>query len=242
MKMLLCSDLHYDKRTLGVSRYADVCAAVDQTVEAAVREKVSLYACLGDITDPDAGPVVLRAAEHVTKTALTLRAEGIDSVWLAGNHDVFEDSSGDTSLAPLRPFQGMLPGTGRSIIAERPTTFELAEWTVICLPYVATSHTYDPAKYVEENHPGPREKTLILGHLHLPNMHPGEESIEMARGRELMFPIAAIADLNRTYAFGGHYHKAGVFSGVHIVGSLVAFTFGEENHKATYTIVDLEDM
>lgn len=240
MKMLVCSDLHFDKRTLGVPRHDDVLAAVDQTIEAAVRERVALWACLGDVGDPDAGPASVRTSEAIVHVATELRRHAIDQVWVAGNHDVFEDSSGATSLSPLRPLQGMLPGTGRLVLAERPTTFELGPITFLCLPYVATSHPYDADAYLEDNLPGDLNSTIVLGHLHLPNMHPGEESLEMARGRELMFPIARVADRSRTRCFNGHYHAPGCYSGVHVPGSLVRFTFGER-HAPSFMIVDLED-
>ena len=102
VKILHTGDWHLeqvDRRHLAVR---DVEKAAWQTVEHAVREQVSLYCFTGDLANPNAGPVVIRCVELAARVAVTLAGEHIESAWVAGNHDVFEDASGFTTLSPLR--------------------------------------------------------------------------------------------------------------------------------------------
>ena len=100
IKVLLTSDFHLDFITAGVDRYTDVCNSVDETVAAAIKEKVNLYIFLGDLCDPD----TVRSNRSIAKAvsvARELEASGIESWWLVGNHDVIEDGSGGHTMLAL---------------------------------------------------------------------------------------------------------------------------------------------
>jgi DNA repair exonuclease SbcCD nuclease subunit len=248
-KILLSSDWHGDKRTLGVSRIDDVRTAVRQTVDAAVTHKVDLYVFLGDLCDPDSGPIVLRCAEIAVQAACDLQEAGIDSLWLAGNHDVFEDSTGCTSLAPLRALPSRLPGMGRVTVAERPLVFTKQETAFMCLPYVATSHPYSPEQFAREQLDAldADMRVVVLGHLHLAGIIPGEETHEMGRGRDLFYPHKTLDEWKEDpgnnpsviYEANGHYHEPQLYAGVHVPGALVRFTFADV-HEPSFILVDLE--
>jgi len=235
MLMLNTSDWHPDKRTMNYPRFDDVAQAVEQTVDVAIAEKVDLYAFNGDLCDPDAGPIVLRCAGLAVRASARLSSHGIQSVWVAGNHDVFEDGSGLTSLNPLHGMPGIVT------VAERPTLFEEFGMNILCLPYSAVSHAYDPEEWARKALEGsPAPKVLVLAHLHVKGIVPGEETREMGRGRELWFPREVFRGKeDRVAMFNGHYHAGGIHDGIVIPGSLARFTFGEESSKPSFLLVEL---
>jgi DNA repair exonuclease SbcCD nuclease subunit len=241
MKFLVTSDWHADWSTLGVSRYSDVENAVSETVHAAIEHQVDAYVFAGDLTDPDSGPAVFDAMALAGNTAARLRQANIPSLWIPGNHDVIEDGTGRTtlraSLQPLRMFSGVhlfeQPGTHRVLSRTGDCAFH-----VVLLPFTATSHRYDPAAFVRQT-TSDLEQFIVVGHLQIPGMHPGEETNEMPRGRDIPFPIEECTDA--VARFNGHYHRQQYVErgGIHIPGSLARLTFGEVDHKPGYLIVEV---
>lgn len=258
MKLLFTSDWHLDHITASKPRLSEIRDAADQTVESAIKEGISHWFFLGDLMDPDCGSVSYRALEYAASVAIRLGKAGIYSHWLAGNHDVIEDGTGSTTLTPLKPLQD----SGRIFVYERAFTgyagtesiedppFEGAEvdgWVpqaapllhVVALPFAATSHAYEPEKIIESTMPS-KVPMIIIGHLNVAGVIPGEETNEMPRGREVMFPREAIRKhLPNAILFNGHYHRRQVHDGVHIPGSLARLTFGEEQHHPGYLIVEV---
>ncbi len=246
MKMVITSDWHADHTTYGVPRYKDVAQAVKQTVRAAKEQKVDAYCFVGDLADPDDAPRALRAARLAIETATELAAEGIASYWLAGNHDVIEDGSGETTLSCLRP---VAEGSGGMVhLFERPMFGPDAGFNLVALPYTASSHAYDPGEFLREWRLLPRQPTIILSHLTKGlGIAPGEETTEMPRGREVEFPADAVEELaqgGKVVVMQGHWHKAQTFChgsyNVHVPGSLARLTFSEEAHEPSFIILDLD--
>lgn len=235
MKILNTSDWHLDWRTHGVRRFGELSNAVDVTVESAFEEKVDLYLFTGDLADPDSGSCVLRCVELMLRTAVKLRAGGIPSMWIAGNHDVIEDGSGETTLTPLSAITG--PDI---ILAERPGLYETRSVNVLALPFAATSHTYDPEQFLLEEAPSKGRPFILAGHLSVPGIIPGEETAEMPRGRDVLYPIEAMKKTKPLVAINGHYHRRQVSpDGVIIPGSLAQLTFNEEGNTPGFIILDL---
>jgi DNA repair exonuclease SbcCD nuclease subunit len=234
MKLLITSDWHADAKTLGHARYPDVEEAVRQTVRQAIDQKVDAYCFLGDLCDPDSGSAVFRSVELVIWAATHLARAGVTSIWLAGNHDVIEDGSGDTTLSPLRP---IAREDEHVWLFEQPgtATFDIHNVCVHALPYTATSHPYDPEKAAEPiwSQGGTH---VVLAHLSVEGVQPGEETKEMPRGRDVTFPRGKFTqDRNGVYLFNGHYHRQQVhtmpgFLPVHIPGAPARFTFGEQDN------------
>lgn len=240
MKLLAFSDVHLDASTAGVPRFSDGAAAMDVIVQRAISERCDMVAFLGDLTDPDSGPVVFRAVEHAVRTALRLANSDIRSMWLAGNHDVFEDGSGRTTLAPLVPLResARVP----VFVWEQPAFFTFADVNVVALPFTASSHPYDPAEHLRRCLSADRPN-LVLSHLSVPGIIPGEETKEMPRGREVMLPLDALQGRNDVCVLQGHYHRrqTHVHGGVtvNVVGSPNRFTFGDEEHEPGFLIVEI---
>ncbi len=102
MKILAISDVHADATLFGVPRYDEVECVMQRSVEVAVERRVDHYLFCGDLCDPDLTALgTVRAIGLGVRTALTLANEGIPSTWIVGNHDVFEDGSGCTTLSSL---------------------------------------------------------------------------------------------------------------------------------------------
>lgn len=262
MKILVTSDWHLDAVTAGVRRFSDLQAAVQETIDAAARECVDLYLFLGDACDPDA-PYVHECVGFLVEVASTLFYEhGIPSYWLTGNHDVVEDGSGASTLSALKGWErGCYKATGGPEYFDGPSVrvFDrpgFQAWTgdvaIIALPFVARSHAYSPDDVVRDEvrlvgchfadgtYRLP-ERVIVAGHLNLEGITPGSESHELARGRDVFFPIDTVREVfgDRAVMLNGHYHERQVYRGVRIPGSLERLTFGERGTPG-YLIVEIE--
>jgi len=256
MKLVIVSDLHADWTTYGVSRYSDVEIVALAAVAHAVREKADAFFFLGDLCDPDDVPAVLKALGLALRMERQLTRAGIPSYWLAGNHDSIEDGSGRTTLSPLREVQEYARG---ATILESPGTYvrgmQGAGLAIVSLPYTSSSHGYDSGKVVREAEEtlgkvsAPSENIVVLSHLAMEGVQSGEETTEMPRGREVVFPVEDVHNLRRLnprrlIVLQGHYHRAQSLwlmgdLEVHIPGSAVRLTFGEEGNTPGYLTVEL---
>src|SRR5262249_28285370 len=154
-------------------------------------QQVNAYLFLGDLCDPDSGSCVFRAVEVAMSAAALLQKAFIPSFWLAGNHDVIEDGTGDTTLSPLRALSTLGTGGSKVVVAERPCVeviSPLLDVDFVFLPFTATSHRYDVAEFVGMQKGRLAKKTIVAGHLSIPGIIPGEETTEMPRGREVVWP------------------------------------------------------
>lgn len=236
MKVLITSDWHLDHCSLGHARFDELQRAVHETVQTAIEEMCTHYFFLGDLCDPDRGVSVFQCVDVAIRAALILSKAGIESHWLAGNHDVIEDGSGTTTLTPMRGLMTLETAGCPIVVHEKPGHFELHEgWELLTLPFTSTSHTYDPETWVDIA--GDNRKLIVIGHLSVPGVIPGEETHEMPRGRDVVFPRDAFRERTKeTHLFNGHYHRQQVHNGVHIPGSLARLTFGEEKHEPGFLI------
>lgn len=240
MKILVTSDWHPDHVTHGVPRLDDVSEAAWVTVEHAKSAKVDAYLFTGDLCDPDAGGVTFRCVELAIEVAMALHEVGIPSVWIAGNHDVIEDGSGSTTLAPLKGLR-----LDDVSVCEHPEYVMLPDLDLVALPFTASSHTYDPAWALEQAATARKgaERTrpvMIAAHLAVPGVVPGEETTDMPRGRDVVFPIAAAKRLfPDAVLVNGHYHRRQTSAdGVVIPGSLCRLTFNEEQNAPCFLVVE----
>lgn len=247
MKIVCVSDLHLDKETLGVSRMVEVERALRQAVSLLHEIDAELLLCLGDIADPDNGGATLHAIQIVADVARGLKERGKRSIWIAGNHDVVEDGSGATVLSPLCALEGDTEDTEGVVVAESPRLVPLADGVVLlALPYTAVARAYDPAKEARRLLARAGGRVIVAGHLMIPGIIPGEETLEMARGRgdeSVIFPIeettCAAMRLN------GHFHKRQDFDPgdggppIHIPGSPAVFSFGEEKNTPAFSVITI---
>ena len=227
MKIVCSSDWHLDHVTAGVPRFEEIAAAVDQAVAHAITTKADMFIFAGDLCDPDSGVSVFRCVQKAFEAAIRLSDANIRSIWVAGNHDIIEDGSGDTTLSPLKAI-------GRDVhVADRPGVI----WNVLALPFVSALAPYDPAaeakRLIALHCP-----QVVVGHLNVPGIIPGEETHEMPRGREVIFPVKETAGI--PLKLHGHYHRQQVTpEGIHIPGSLARLTFGEEAHTPGFLVFEV---
>lgn len=219
MLIVAVSDLHLDAVTHGVSRFQEVTKAVDQSVQYAIAQRASAYMFLGDLCDPDSGPIVFRCIEVAIRAAVRLHQHLIPSLWLAGNHDVIEAKEAGTTLSPLRSL-----GLDAVYVLEEPRVFSPKGLFQVCaLPFTPSVRPYDPEKAIPDE-----GVDVCIGHLNIEGLAPGSETTEMPRGREVMFPVDKAVSKSKL-VIGGHYHKQQrTPEGVYIVGSSAVLSFGEE--------------
>lgn len=240
MRILLTSDWHADKSTLGVDRFDEIRRAAFQTVDAAITEDVDLFAFLGDLSDPTDALRALRALELAIECERRLTLSGVKSIWIAGNHDVGEAGDGRTTISPMRA----LVRDDWPWVAESPGVRQIADGgsmvAVMALPYSAASTPYCMRGFVEEAiGPDAIQRGIVLGHAtYIPGAVEGEETIEMPRGRAVPFPIDLVPP-GWTMA-NGHFHTPQVTpGGVIIPGALARLTRGERSNDPRFVIVEI---
>lgn len=196
-------------------------ASADRAIALKQKGHDVTYLFAGDLADPHCvrshAAVMLAAA-----IARKLNAAGVLSWWLTGNHDVVEDGSGDHVLMVLAEVEG-------AEVLDRPELVSIGNVNLLALPFTPTSHNYDPAQFVRDNAwMCAGAPTIVLGHLNLKGISAGSETKDMPRGRDVYWPLEAIAEeIPHAVLVGGHYHDPQVFQGVHIIGSLPRLSHGE---------------
>lgn len=237
-RILAASDWHLDASTAGVDRFDDTAGAVDASVEAAIDLQVDTYLFGGDLTDPN-NVRSLRATTTIIQAFRRLIAKGIQPVAVAGNHDVIEDGGRFTTLSPLNA------ACPEALVAELPSMRTLKNGSLlIALPFTSTAYAYDPAEFIARcaglldasNRGLP---TIIAGHLNLEGISPGSETLDMPRGRDVFWPMEAIAEhFPHALCVGGHYHAPQEYGGVHIIGSLARLRFDECSNETGYVVLE----
>jgi DNA repair exonuclease SbcCD nuclease subunit len=242
MRAVVVSDLHGDAITMGVARFAEIESSLWMAAKYAIEIKADKFICLGDVCDPDSGSRTFRVIRLLVAVAATLSDRGIDVIFLAGNHDVIEDGSGETTLEPLRGLYRDAGDIGNVFVIDRPSVGSFSSASTfgnfVALPFTATSHTYDPEKFVRENWPKDGS-VIVLAHLGIEGIQPGEETTDMPRGRDVFLPLAEIQRHEPIMILSGHYHTPQYFKGVHVVGSLARLTASAKNDKPGYLVVEI---
>ena len=259
MKVVISTDWHGDWVTAGVPRFDEIAKAVDASVRAAVDMKASVYIFAGDLSEVE-GPGMLQTLALAVGVAKDLNRRGIQSVWLTGNHDVIEDGLGTSNLTPMAEVEGaelvdaprIIPFADVAHHRGAPMPFgseARAKYLsqqrlppgvkrLACLPFTPRTHNYDPRAFVRDNvaaHPD-----LVVGHLMLEGIAAGSETTDMARGRDVFWPLAEIKECwPGALLIGGHYHETQVYQGVHLVGSLARLTRSELNNAPSYLVATI---
>lgn len=263
VRIVVCSDAHLDWVTMGVPRFDEIAEALGSTVDEArggltadgeAVPKADLWLFLGDAGDPD-GDSWYRWVEYLIRTAALLSSEGVESHFIAGNHDVWEDGSGHTTLWPVAAI-GENSGLCRNVfVHERPWKMLVPARrplvNLIALPFSSISHPYDPADFLERSLDRNRINLVAAHATIIPGVTPGSED-EMPRGKAMEFPVAAVeAAIREGYkvvCLNGHFHRrqsimpqdGGPQLELHIPGSLARLTVGEDEHEPAWLVLDLE--
>ena len=250
MKILVTADWHLDASTGGMRRLDDVKRAVVESVDYSIRNGVGVYLFLGDLMDPDCGSRAFACLEVAIRAALALASNGIESHWIAGNHDVIEDGSGRTTLTPMLPLEEYNRFKSRIYVHESSRIVTMMSGsstdraTLLTLPYAPLARSYDPTAMVAFIEESKRETCLplvIAGHMtEMPGIVPGSETKDMARGRGMAFPFDACEKLKQKHLMlNGHFHDRQTFKDVHIPGSLERLTFGEERNEPGWLVCEV---
>ncbi len=219
-----------------MSRWEDLCGALDEVYEAAVSERVDLVIFGGDWCDPT--PKATRCVAEAIRLAIRFANAGIPSRWLIGNHCTQEDGHGSHVLLPLK---AMSDGESYQVCDEPDFEF-ICDVMFVWLPYTPRSHAYDPEAEIERiaKSAGWNGPTVVVGHLNLEGIGPGSETTDMPRGRDVFWPLDALREhLPDALLLAGHYHKRQTFKGVQIIGTLERLSFGEEGETKGWLIIEV---
>lgn len=242
----MTSDTHGDVVTDGFERQRDVEEALDQVVEYCSGDDVFMH--LGDCANPYTRGVH-RAIGSIMSAASKLGMRDVVNVWLTGNHDVVESGHLDHTLIGLKRMSNVegnmkVGPMHLTHVFDHPCAIRLGptfEFLLICLPYTAPSHSYDPAAYVREFAETDAKRVIVAGHLMIEGIGPGSETADMRRGRDVFFPLETCNEcFPDALLLNGHYHDQQVFRGIHVPGSPVRLTHGEENNQPGFMVIELD--
>lgn len=250
MKILTTSDWHPDWVTAGVDRYSDVEHAVEEMLEVCVDGEVDAFLFIGDLCDPGTHRSH-RAVALAVRVAEELRSEGVEQLWLPGNHDVIEDGNGLSTLCPLAEL-GYLnlmsaPGVTQLSRPRRVPGGRAEMLNVLCLPFTPRSHDYDPEEKLRELAKHGVAPDIIAGHLNIEGITPGSETVDMPRGRNVFYPYDVARELfPGALLLNGHYHQQQVWKGtngrnkqgIHIPGSPTRLMRVERDHTPGWLIIE----
>jgi DNA repair exonuclease SbcCD nuclease subunit len=172
-----------------------------------------------DPGDPEGGGVRSRSTPRAPRTALGAPGGGPDP-----------------SGCPV-PAYLLTPGVVG--VSERPLLLELSgdgeRVHVLTLPFTSSASPYDPPSTVTavarwREGRGETCPLVVAGHLQITGAALGSETCDMARGRDVEWPVAACNEAGASLIVGGHYHKRQCVNGVEFPGSLVRLSFGEEDN------------
>lgn len=251
MRILATGDWHGDHVTAGYERFDEVQRAVDRTVDYAIAaaNDIDLYLFLGDLCDPDTtDPLVHRAIAASVATANRLRDGGVASVWLTGNHDIIEDGHGSHTLMALKAAGHYVIDHPGSFLLDAIVGGEASGLLLVALPYTSLTKKYDPAEVVrrirQAREHGALEESrhvIVAGHCtRIAAFEDGSETLDMARGRDLSFPVEEALALKpgATTLLNGHYHQRHL-GPVYTPGSLIRCTHGEEDFTPGFLVLEI---
>lgn len=240
VRVILTSDWHADWITSDVERYDEIEAAAWRAAKYAIDSNLqgngpSVFVFAGDLANPNP-PRCWRAARLASQIVRALEAAHVPSIWLTGNHDVLEDGHGSHTLMPIDSKDS--PWT---YVADRPMVWEpYPGCPLMLLPYVPRSLNYDPALYVRQASEGSQIPKLCVGHLMVEGIGPGSETKDMARGRDVFFPLQTLREkFPNCKLANGHYHTGQIFKGIHIPGSLARLTLQEADNSPRFLEIEL---
>jgi DNA repair exonuclease SbcCD nuclease subunit len=243
MRILIWSDAHLDANTAGMARFEDVRQAMNEVVAYATdtRTRCDAVVFAGDLCDPDAGTVVLRAVDAALQMTHELVQAGVEVVMIPGNHDVVDDGHGRSTLTPLRVLEAGLV----SIVEPYPRIVAVGHADLLMLPYPPRTMRYDPAEAVgallveRAKRLAHVRPLLAIGHLQLEGARLGSETTDMARGAEVPYPVAVLREHGVAAMFNGHYHMRQEVQGVMCPGSLERLRFDEEKNRPGWAVVEV---
>ena len=243
-RIVAVSDIHADAITLGEQRFDEIARLFHTVADFAISTACDVFIFGGDLCNPDNGVRTIRSIALALEVYKRLEEAKIESVWLKGNHDVFEDSRGGSVLTPL--------AAAGATVVDQPSNLYFEEYGLVisAFPYTASHEEYDQADAVRKMGFHPNKRRIFLNHANVDGIVPGSEENELARGRSRFLPYAAIDDMVKGRGDGGksmrilngHIHDGQSFtpkeskSGVpiHIIGSLARFTFGEQSNDPNF--------
>jgi DNA repair exonuclease SbcCD nuclease subunit len=236
MKLLVTGDWHPDVVTLGIPRFDEVATAAYATVQAAIDEDVDVYCFLGDLADPDSGASTFRALELAMNVAMRLVQHGKHSIWISGNHDVFEDGSNTTTITPMRSLQRE---GGYVHVAETPRVVTIEDVRFMCLPFTSATREAKDTETIASSLWPKEGRVVVLGHMtHIRGVGIGSETTDMPRGRAVPFPM--VATVQAVARFNGHFHARQVSpDGIIMPGTLARLRFDEERHNPGYVLAEV---
>ena len=101
-RIVAVSDIHADAVTLGEQRFDEIARLFHTVADFAISTACDVFIFGGDLCNPDNGVRTIRSIALALEVFKRLEDAEIESVWLKGNHDVFEDSRGGSVLTPLQ--------------------------------------------------------------------------------------------------------------------------------------------
>jgi DNA repair exonuclease SbcCD nuclease subunit len=251
MHLIIGGDSHFGLKTEGIDRTDDILDSKIQILKYMLQLKKEgedvIYLDMGDVFHGT------RPTTEVMATAIsyyrTIDSEGIDTLIIAGNHDVIDQKGKTSALAPLQAvgFKHLHIYHDITLVSFHPSL------NIVTLPHISKAHAVEEgfktvqeyidtkAKGIEEILPE-NQINIVIGHMNVEGAKTGTESY-MIKGAHEDFPQVLKKSKKVNYIFNGHIHRPQVIENpngppIIITGDISTNDFGER--LDTKVFFDLE--
>lgn len=255
--IIIHGDKHYDLKTEGVDRTADIDDAHHQIIDYAIdlkkkgEEVISL-----DMGDMFHG--IRPRSEVIAKVIRTLKRfeeARIPSIILAGNHDVIDQQGRTSALEPIRAVGFKHIDIIHDITRKTMYPYTRESLNIICLPHISKAKAvaegfknvqeYINTKAAEiEESLNPDSLNIVIGHMNIAGAKTGTESY-MIKGAHEDFPEVLKKSSKIDYIFNGHIHRPQLVPNpegapIIITGDVQCNDFGERLDTKVFFHLEVE--
>ncbi len=251
--LIISGDNHYDLKTEGIDRNADIFKAKQQSIDYAIDLKRNgnevYYLEPGDIfhgVRPRAESIAFAISQY-----RHLDVMKIPTFVIAGNHDVIDERGKSSALEPIRAADFDCLNIYHDVV-NREIRRGL---NLITLPHISKSMAAaEGYKTAQEfiNHKSElleedldeNECNIVMGHMDISGAKVGSEEI-MIKGAHEDFPDVLKKSKKISYIFNGHYHKPQIIPNlagapIIITGSVSINDFGERTETKSFFHLEVE--
>lgn len=251
VNIIVTGDSHYDLKTDGIDRTDDINdakqQAIDYAVELSKKEKVIMLD-LGDVfhgTHPRAEVIA-----NVIRMYKKLDDAGIDTIVIAGNHDVIDQRGRTSALEPIAA-----AGFNRIYVEHDINNYEFFNINIITLPHISKAKAaeegfkslqdYIDTKAAEiEDELNPDDYNIVISHMNIEGALTGTETF-MIKGAHEEFPKVIKNSNKINVIFNGHIHRSQIVENpngapIVIVGSIQVNDFSERLDRKVFVHLQIE--
>lgn len=246
MKIIVCSDTHYDVSDREIKRNEDVDKTFGEVIENAIENEVDIFVHCGDVFDNNR-PTTDAIAMLIRQLNKLEEAE-IKTFILVGNHDIISQNGRTSALEPIKAINYKYIK-----VVEKPEVKKFKNGvTLLFMPHIAKAHLggedllmglQDFWEYkIKELLKKSTDTVIGFAHHNIEGATSGSEAW-MVKGDEQILPKSIFENRKIKMIFDGHIHKPQILKKksckVVVVGSVECLNMGEKDEDKKFAILEV---